>query len=266
MTRSFCDFHCHLVPGVDDGSRTLDESLHSIDRMLSAGVTRVITTPHFPASRVEHHGFRSYMAFVDGRWNRVREAVGRDYPDLDFRRGLEVRLDTPSPDLSDPRLRLGGSDFVLVEWPGFMAPPDGAERLARLVDAGHRPIVAHPERYGGIDEDLEALRAWKEAGAFLQGNYGSLAGQNGTRAGRLIFRMLEAGLLDYFSSDFHGRPEYVFYLHRGARELTRRGGGGHLDLLGKVNPARLFEGKPPLKVPPLVVEAPVMRMLQGFLE
>lgn len=266
MTRSFCEFHCHLVPGVDDGSRTLREALHSIDRMVSAGVTKVITTPHFSASRIGHHAFRTQMAHLDRQWAEVRDAAASDYPHLDFRRGLEVRLDTPLPDLSDPRLRLGGTDFVLVEWPFFLAPPDGAARIARLVDAGVRPIVAHPERYGGIAEDLDEARAWKEAGACLQGNYGSLAGQNGARARTLIFRMLEAGLLDYLSSDFHGRPEYVFYLDRGASELTRRGGGGHLDLLGKVNPSRLFEGKPPLEVPPMVVDAPLMRALRGFLQ
>lgn len=266
MTRSFCDLHSHLVPGVDDGSRTLREALHSIDRMVSAGVTKVITTPHFSASHIGHHGFRTHMAYLDRQWAEVRDAVALNYPHLDFRRGLEVRLDTPAPDLSDRRVRLGGTDFVLVEWPVFLAPPDGAGRIARLIDAGHRPIVAHPERYGGIGEDLGAVRAWKEAGAFLQGNYGSLVGQNGPRARTLIFRMLEEGLLDYLSSDFHGRPEYTFHLDRGASELTRRGGGGHLDLLGKVNPARLFEGKAPLDVPPLVVDAPLMRMLQGFLE
>lgn len=266
MTRGFSDFHNHLVPGVDDGSRTLEESLHSIDRMVTSGVTKVITTPHFLASYTDRHAFGTYMAVLDQRWAQVHGAVAREYPHVDFRRGLEVRLDTPAPDLSDPRLSLGGTRFILVEWPIFLAPPDGAERLARLVDAGHRPIVAHPERYRGIDQELNTVRAWKDAGAFLQGNYGSLVGQNGPRAKELIFRMLKEGLLDYLSSDFHGRPEYVFYLDQGATELTRRGGGGHLDLLGKVNPGRLFEGEPPLAVPPLVVEAPVMRMLHGFLE
>ncbi len=265
MTRSYGDFHSHLVPGVDDGSRTLADALHSIDRMVSAGVTHVITTPHFRASLTVDREFGAYMAFLDRRWEAVRRAVSDAYPHLDFRRGLEVRLDTAAPDLSDPRLHLGGTPFVLVEWSMFTAPPDAPELLARLAAAGHAPIVAHPERYGGIDKDLVALRAWKEAGALLQGNYGSLAGQNGPRARRLIFQMLEEGLLDYLSSDFHGRPEYTFHLSDGATELTRRGGAGQLDLLGKVNPRRLFEGKRPHPVPPLQTDDPVTQMLHGFL-
>ncbi len=265
MARSYGDFHNHLVPGVDDGSRTLDDALHSIDRMVSAGVTRVITTPHFRASLASRGDFESYMALLDRRWRTIERAVAGAYPHLDFRRGLEVRLDTAAPDLSDPRLHLGGTPFVLVEWSMFTAPPRAGELLAGLVADGQVPIVAHPERYTGIDEDLGAVRVWKNAGALLQGNYGSLAGQNGPRARRLIFRMLEEGLLDYLASDFHGRPEYTFYLSDGASELERRGGGGQLDLLGKVNPRRLFEGKPPHRVPPLKLDGPVTQMLEGFL-
>lgn len=265
MARSYADFHCHLVPGVDDGSRTLDDALHSVERMVTAGVTRVITTPHFRASLARQGEFEGYMDFLDGRWDNVRRAVAHAYPHLEFRRGFEVRLDTRAPDVSDPRLHLGGTPFVLVEWSMFTAPPDAPELLARLAGAGHVPIVAHPERYGGMDEDLAGPRAWKEAGAFLQGNYGSLAGQNGPRARKVIYRMLEEGLLDYLASDFHGRPEYTFYLSEGATELTRRGGSGQLDLLGKVNPHRIFEGKKPHPVPPLVLDDRVSQMLHGFL-
>ena len=265
MTRSYGDFHSHLVPGVDDGSRTLGDALHSIDRMVSAGVTQVITTPHIRASLASQAELGAYMDFVDRRWKEVQRAVTDAYPHLDFRRGFEVRLDTGAPDLSDPRFHLGGTPFVLVEWSMFTAPPGASALLARLAAAGHVPIVAHPERYSGIDEDLDAARAWKGAGALLQGNYGSLAGQNGPRARKLIFRMLEEGLLDYLCSDFHGRPEYTFYLPDGVTELTRRGGGGQLELLGKVNPRRLFEGKQPHRVPPLRMDDPVTQMLHGFL-
>ena len=225
----------------------------------------MITTPHLRASLVGRREFGEYMTFLDRRWNEVRQAVADDYPNLDFRRGFEVRLDAGATDLADPRLHLGGTSFVLVEWPMFTAPAGASRLLSELAGTGVVPIVAHPERYAGIADDLEAPRSWRAAGAFLQGNYGSLVGQNGTRARRLAFRMLEEGLLDYLSSDFHGRPEYTFHLPGGATELTRRGGGGQLDLLGRVNPRRLFEGRPPLRVPPLRLDDPLAEMLHGFL-
>jgi len=251
VSGGYRDFHCHLVPGVDDGSRTLDDALHSIARMTEAGVGGIITTPHLSASRISEPGFGQLMDFLDRRWRRVRRAAASAFSGLDFRRGFEIRLGQHRPDLSDPRLHLGGTRFILVEWSGFRPPTASRAMLASLSDAGHIPVVAHPERYYGIDDELSPVRAWKQAGAHLQGNYGSLAGQYGPRARGLIMRMLRAGLLDYLSSDFHGRPGYSFYLEPGTAELLRLGGEAQLDLLARVNPGRLFDDDPPLDVPPL---------------
>ena len=251
VTGGYRDFHSHLVPGVDDGSPTVDDAMHSIARMTEAGVCGIITTPHFSASYISRPSFEQLMDFLDRRWLRICEAARGAFPQLDFRRGFEVRLDTPAPDLSDPRLRLGGTQFALVEWSGFRAKPGSVEVLARLVDAGHIPVIAHPERYLGIDDELGIVRAWKAAGAYMQGSYGSLAGQYGARAKGLVRRFLKAGLLDYLSSDFHGRPGYNFYLEPGAAELRRLGGEAQLELLARVNPGRLFVGERPVEVPPL---------------
>ena len=247
----YADFHSHLVPGVDDGSRDLGEALHSVGRMVEAGVARVITTPHLPASVASSPDFARYMSYFDARWGEIRTSVRKHHPELDFRRGFEVRLDARLPHPLDERMRLGGTGFVLVEWPGFRVHTGTPELLLRIAETGLTPIVAHPERYHGIDGELDIVRAWRTAGALLQGNYGSLAGQNGPRARTLILRLLEEGLLDYLCSDFHGRREYTLYLGPGGNALKRCGGESQLDLLGKVNPARLFEGKPPLPVPPL---------------
>ncbi len=253
MSAVYRDFHSHLVPGVDDGSRTVDDALHSIARMTEAGVSGIITTPHLSASRISEPGFGQLMDFLDRRWRHLRRAAASAFPRLDFRRGFEVRLGLHGPDLSDPRLHLGGTRFVLVEWSGFRPPTASSAVLGSLSGAGHIPVVAHPERYFGIDDELNLVRAWKQAGAHLQGNYGSLAGQYGPRARELIMRMLRAGLLDYLSSDFHGRPGYNLYLEPGAAELQRLGGETQLDLLARVNPGRLFDDDPPLEVPPLDV-------------
>jgi len=264
LTGGHRDFHSHLVPGVDDGSRTVDEALHSIARMTEAGVHGIITTPHFSASYISGPGFGQLMDFLDRRWRRVREAAGDAFPQLDFRRGFEVRLDTPGPDLSDSRLRLGGTRFALVEWSGFRASPRSPEVLARLADAGHIPVIAHPERYLGIDDELRVIRAWRQAGAYLQGSYGSLAGQYGPRPRTLLLRMLRAGMVDYLSSDFHGRRGYTLYLEPASAELRRLGGEIQLDLLARVNPGRLFDGRRPLEVPPLAAMEAVPHASRGW--
>lgn len=257
VTGGYADFHSHLVPTVDDGSRNLDDSLHAIGLMIAAGVDRIITTPHFRASLLTSSRFDPAMDYIDRRWRRVRDAVRATWPGLDFRQGFEVRLDAPAPDLSHPRMRLGGTDFVLVEWPAFMARLGSPDMLSRLVDSGYIPVLAHPERYHGIDRELRIVHAWKDAGAYLQSNYGSLTGHYGPKPEALVHRFLQQGLVDYFSSDFHGRRGYTLYLEPGTEALRRLGGNPQLDLLARVNPARLFEGKRPLPVPPLAIREPL---------
>jgi len=257
VTGGFADFHSHLVPGVDDGSRSLDDSLHAIGLMTAAGVERIITTPHFRASLLTSSRFDYVMEYMDRRWRRVRDAVSATWPELDFRRGFEVRLDAPAPDLSHPRMRLGGTRFVLVEWAAFMVRLGSPDMLSRLADSGYIPVLAHPERYHGIDRELRIVHAWKEAGACLQSNYGALAGQYGPKPRALIRRFLQEGLVDYLSSDFHGQRGYTLYLEPGLEELKRLGGDAQLDLLARVNPTRLFEGKRPLEVPPLAIREPL---------
>ena len=261
MSSGYADFHSHLVPGVDDGARTLDDSLDAIGRMTDAGVRRIVTTPHLRASRIRDSGT---LAIMDRQWKTVKTAASERYPELEFRRGFEIKLDVPTPDLSDPRLRLGGTQFVLVEWPMFQVPPRTPEVLAKLREAGCVPIVAHPERYDGVDPELEVVRAWKDAGAYLQCNYGSLVGQYGASVAYVARRMLASGLLDYLSSDFHGRPGYRFYLEPGVSEVRGLGGDEQATLLAKTNPTRLFQGLPPLPVPRLDVAKPLVRQMRTW--
>lgn len=249
----YADIHSHLVPDVDDGARSVAESLDALDRMVGFGVQRIVTTPHLRGSDTRN---TAMLDFMERRWAKVAEAAKTDFSGLDFRCGYEIRLDTPDPDLSDPRLRLGGTPFILVEWPMFRVPPETSGVLGRIRQKGCVPVIAHPERYDGIDDSLGIVRAWKEAGACLQGNYGSVVGQYGPAAQTMALRMLSAGLLDYLASDFHGRANYRLYIEPSVKKLARLGGKEQVALLAKTNPARLFDGQSPLPVPPLDAAAP----------
>ena len=128
------DFHNHLVPGVDDGSGTLEDSLEGIQRMVGVGFTHIVTTPHFDASTLQREPSRAeeYLSRVTEGFNRVAEVARKRFPELDFRRGQEVRLDVPDCDFSDERLRLGETNFALVEWPRFQIPPETTTVLSRF--------------------------------------------------------------------------------------------------------------------------------------
>lgn len=259
------DLHSHLVPGVDDGARTLDDALDGVARMVDLGIRRIVTTPHFDGSlTLDPDGFASRMERMDRAWNEIRRAVDDAHPDLDFRRGHEVMLDLPDVDLSDDRLRLGGTSFVLVEWPRLHVPPETPKVVSRIRFGGLVPVVAHPERYGGVGPEMGVVGEWRRQGAYLQVSHGSLLGRYGERARRRAFRLIERGWADYLSTDFHGRPGLELYLDEAREVLDELGGAEQFSILTAANPARLLEDREPLPVPALEIERSVWHRIRDL--
>ncbi len=255
---SLADIHSHLVPGVDDGSRDLDDTLTSVERLSRFGIRKIITTPHLDGSLTHSpEALEARLSEVDRAFDAAAEAVGLRFPEIEFRRGHEVMLDVPDVTFDDPRMRLAGTSFVLVEWPRLHLPPGTIQVIRRIVAGGFRPIIAHPERYIGIDKELDLAVQWRAAGAFLQVNYGSLDGRYGADAKSTAMRLLRRGWVDYLASDFHGRPDRKIYESEARELLHDLGAGEALGHLALTNPARVFRDELPLPVAPLPPE-------QGF--
>ena len=254
------DFHNHLIPGVDDGAATLEESLSGIETMKVQGITRIITTPHFRASTIGNASqFRIEMSRIDDGWRILESAVRINFPGLIIERGVELALDDATVVVNDRRLCLGASRFILVEFPDFIVPANSGRALARMRQGGLTPIVAHPERYRNIDQRLEVLLEWKQSGALLQSNAGSIVGAYGSNIERLAWRCFEIGIVDYVCSDYHSRGKCLI-TQAGAR-FTDRGGDEHFRYLARVNGDRLVDGLDPLPVAPLPFKKSLWRRL-----
>jgi protein-tyrosine phosphatase len=258
------DLHSHLVPGVDDGSRTLEESLEAVGRFRDEGVGRIVTTPHLDGSLThDPEGFEATMDTMDRSWASLLEGAGEEFPGMELRRGFEIMLDIPDPDLTDERLRLGGTRFVLVEWAWSGVPPGTLRVLARLTEGGLTPVLAHPERYRGL-EDLGLAGAWRRAGALLQVNTGSLVGRYGDHPRNRALKLLERGWVDLLSSDFHGRPGLSPDLEEARQVLAELGGEEQFEILAGVNTLRVLRDQDPDPVPPLAVERGVWEKVRSF--
>ena len=249
------DFHSHLIPGVDDGAREPADSAAALARFRAEGATQIVTTPHFTGSlTLDGAALAVRLAELDAGWALLEGVVHADAErmgsPLRVGRGVEVMLDVPEVDLADARLRLAGGPFALVEYPGLRLPPVNAEfALAALVARGWIPVVAHPERYWNLGAPLAELARFRESGAYLAVNAGSLFGEYGSAAAAHTRRILELGWADYVASDYHARGEPG--MARFARALADAGFAAQAALLTSTNPARLVAGERPLAVPPL---------------
>lgn len=241
------DFHSHLIPGVDDGAETLEQSLAAIQKMWEQGITHIITTPHFRAHTLNDAAeFEWRIGFVDEAWETLRAAAKEEFPDLELRRGCELALDEPLEAMPDPRVRLAETRFMLVEFPSFLIPAESGKVLAQVKELGVTPIVAHPERYDNLDDDLEVLLEWKRSGAFLQVDAGSLVGDFGDSIEASGWKVLELGLGDYLSSDYHARGDC--FVAEAQKCISAQQGDSLFRLLSASNGERLLRGENPIKV------------------
>src|SRR3954464_8897320 len=104
------DFHSHIIPGVDDGSETLEQSLIALEDMWRQGITTVITTPHFRASTLNNPAeFETRISAIDEAWALLVSSAKETLPELRLERGAELALDEPLKAQPDARVRLAAS-------------------------------------------------------------------------------------------------------------------------------------------------------------
>jgi protein-tyrosine phosphatase len=262
---AFVDLHNHLIPGVDDGARDLEDALAALEAMREQGVRRLVATPHIEGDLIHREeAFRGRCQKVDDAWELFRAAATERFPDVRIGRGHEIMMDVPRVQLADPRLRLGGSSAVLVEFPLYFLPAGGVEVVANLRSQGWIPVVAHPERYVNIGlDDWSVVEKWRRAGARMAVNAGSLVGGFGTGARITALQMLSRGWVDVIGSDYHARNgRRPLQLGAAYEELLRSGGEEQASLLFSLNPARLLDDQETLEVPPLILRSGIWDRLR----
>ncbi|MDB4907246.1 MAG: hypothetical protein JWO05_2030 [Gemmatimonadetes bacterium] len=231
------DIHTHLLPGVDDGSPSVEVSLPVLLHFRDGGVDTVVCTPHLEASRATSAPYEKHCEILE-----VLRAAAPDTPRLTL--GWEIMLDQPGVDLRDKRFSLGGSSAVLVEFPRSALPPNAAAELFRLRMSGVVPVVAHPERYYGCTVDT--VDEWRRIGAVIQMDAAGMLGGDSTS--RLSMELLEAGMVDILASDTHGDRRSLV----AAREwLLEVGAPEHAELLTSTNARKLLANEPMIPVSPL---------------
>ncbi len=245
------DLHTHLIPGVDDGSHTVEQSVEVLQKFARQGVTAVCCTPHLRASEVDE-------APCEEMDDLLAELTDAAPPSPTLHRGFEIMLDTPHPALGDRCLGLAGSRYVLVEF-GRMVPADASvDVLAREAAQGVVPVLAHPERYAVCTPEL--ARRWREAGAALQVDATTLLADS-RRAARAR-ALVQAGCAALVASDNHGDSRSVAAAFEW---LASHGGSSQAQLLVVDNPNAILNDGPLAEVPPLRIRRSLYTQLKDFL-
>jgi protein-tyrosine phosphatase len=210
------DLHCHVLPGIDDGPKTIEGSLALSRAAVAAGIRTLVATPHVNAGR--RNDADTIARLVDEMNRRLAE----EGVALDVLPGAEIALtylaEIDPAELS--RLGLGGGRWLLVE-PPFVSVAVGLESLVLdLQRRDHRIVLAHPERCQALQRDRTVVRSLADAGVLMSITSGSLAGRFGGEVRRYALELAREGLIHNVTSDAHDdvrRPPSI------AKELEEAG-------------------------------------------
>lgn len=206
------DLHCHLLPGIDDGAQTLDDTAALLDAAVEQGVSEFVFTPHFYPERTDVQTFLRERESALGRTAPLLEARG-----IRWRVGAEIRITPFLAELPLEELAFSGTRYLLLELDFDHEPFDVRGVILRLRDKGYTPILAHVERYPYVEQDPELLYEWVKVGALAQMNAGAILHDG--KAKKRLEQYARRNLVHVLASDAHSMERRAPNLAEGYRAL-----------------------------------------------
>ena len=253
------DLHCHLLPGIDDGSPDLETSLEMARIAVADGIVTMACTPHIYPGVYDNTG--------DGIRRASRNCRRRSTPmriPLKLVAGADAHVDPelPAKLRSGAAPSLAGSRYFLLEPPHHVAPPRFADFVFNLLAGGFVPLITHPERLSWIEDHYATFCALVDQGAWLQLTAGSLTGRFGSRPRYWGERLLDEGRVHVLATDSHGVTRRPPLLAEGRAAAERRVGLEESWHLVRTRPAGILEDLAPSAMPAIPCQSasvPVLR-------
>ena len=195
------DIHSHLIPGIDDGAKMMDESIEIIETFSQLGYEKIITTPHMMQDRYDN----THKKILDGLFNVRRELEKRSIS-IVLEAAAEYYIDDQFEKLLYNRDLLTFSDnYILFEMSCVNKPLNLFDLILEMQIAGYKPILAHPERYQFMNNNREIYEELKDSGVLFQVDMLSLTNYPSFETQRYALWLCNKGMIDFLGSDVHKR-------------------------------------------------------------
>lgn len=231
------DVHCHILPGIDDGPDTIEESLAMAESAIVDGITHVVATPH--ASSEHNFDYRRVQQLRD----RLQTEIGER---LTLATGCDFHLNPENLEAlrkNSSSFCINQRDYLLVEFNEISIPPALDETLHDLLLRRIRPIITHPERNAILRRQRERLANWVRLGCYVQVTAGSLTGGFGPRAQEDSLCWIAQGLVHIVASDAHNTRRRPLKLQPAYNLVREQFGEAKARALFDDNPLAAFEGR-----------------------
>lgn len=233
------DIHCHILPGVDDGADSIEESMEMLKMEFKDGVRNIIFTPHY-----RRHMFETPENEILQQFLTVKKAASQVVPDLKLYLGCELHSNMDMVDILQERkhLTLAESSYVLTEFSNGDTEAYIKERCYSLLSNGYEPIIAHVERYFCM-KNLDMVNELRQMGVRMQVNAESIIGKSGWKIQRYCRSLMKEGMLDFVGSDSHGWSRRAPKMGECAEYMVKKMGSAYTERILIENPSEIIIGR-----------------------
>ncbi len=231
------DIHNHLLFGIDDGAKTIEDSIDVLKDMANFGYKNVILTPHY----IKDSNYSNPASDNYKRLKMLKEALEERNINLNLFLGNEIYIDENIFELLKDReiYPLNGTNFLLIELPISGEYENYEEIFSFLISKGCNVILAHPERYIAFQKDFNKIYELEKIGVYFQSNIDSLVGRYGIDAENTIKRLLKERKISFLATDIHHR-KHDYNVWNQARDIALKFiSEKEFDILVNINPSKL---------------------------
>ncbi len=194
------DMHCHILPGVDDGSRNMEQTISMLQIAYDEGVRLIIATPHYHIGRMMVTADE-----MDAAVKQLEPVIREKFPGLELFTGQEIYYYSDAMEAvnSHKAMTMAGSQYILMEYSVDESFEIICSSVYEAVTNGYAPILAHIERYICLADRPDRVEQLIASGAFMQVNAGSVAGKSGRTIQKFVKKLLKKKMIHFVSSDAH---------------------------------------------------------------
>ncbi len=234
------DIHSHIIPNVDDGARSVEETFNILKEAQGAGFTDVILTSHFLLNYYETNA--QELIF----WKeKLQEVLKNQGTKINLHSGMEIYITNQMEELLENKkiLTLANSGYMLIELPLATNVKYFDYVVYYLEAKGIKPIIAHPERYKCVQKDPDIVEEYIEKGCLIQCNYGSIVNLYGREAEKTIKTLLKKNQVHFLGSDVHRENGTYLIIPDAIKKIRKIIGENKINELTTINPKKILQNE-----------------------
>lgn len=231
------DIHSHILFNVDDGSKSIEQSVNMLKEAKEAGFDTICCTPHYMEPNFLNDKSQNNIVFRNLSSENIRQDIN-----IKLILGNEIYIRNSILELLEfeKLSQIGNSKYILIELPMRQELKYAKDIIIELLNHDIKVIIAHPERYNYVQKNIDYLKEFLDMGVVFQGNYASIIGYYGRDAQKTIKRLLKNNMIQLMATDAHRDDSIYLKMNNILNKLKKSVSEEYYEILVEKNPRNII--------------------------